>query len=73
MGTTSWLAQPLSDVVAVLCTTDLLSHPMLKRMQVTAWIPLLDVNTHNGCMQLLRGGHLAGKTVRHTAAVGNTW
>uniref|UniRef100_A0A383WF13 Fe2OG dioxygenase domain-containing protein n=1 Tax=Tetradesmus obliquus TaxID=3088 RepID=A0A383WF13_TETOB len=42
-------------------------------LQVTAWIPLLDVDAANGCMQLLRGGHLAGRTVAHTAASGNTW
>jgi hypothetical protein len=42
-------------------------------LQVTAWIPLLDVDAENGCMQLLRGGHLPGKTVAHTGASGNTW
>eukprot|EP00878_Enallax_costatus_P033667 GHUV01037211.1.p1 GENE.GHUV01037211.1~~GHUV01037211.1.p1 ORF type:complete len:250 (+),score=60.86 GHUV01037211.1:258-1007(+) len=44
-----------------------------RTLQVTAWVPLMDVNTTTGCLQLLRGGHRAGATVRHTAAVGDTW
>ena len=31
--------------------------------KVGAWIPFLDVDTHNGCMQVVRGGH---KTRPHT-------
>ncbi|KAK9903937.1 hypothetical protein WJX75_000915 [Coccomyxa subellipsoidea] len=42
-------------------------------LQVTAWIPMLDATTRNGCMQVIRGGHLAGKTVKHSCCVGGTW
>ena len=42
-------------------------------LQVTAWIPLLDATVQNGCMQVLRRGHLTAKTVRHTCCVGGTW
>jgi hypothetical protein len=46
---------------------------LLLVLQVTAWIPLLDVNAANGCMQLLAGGHRSGKVAPHTGAVGHTW
>ena len=39
----------------------------------TAWIPLIDANTTNGCMQVVRGGHKTGKTATHTCCAGNTW
>eukprot|EP00118_Oscarella_pearsei_P025637 m.308505 g.308505 ORF g.308505 m.308505 type:complete len:393 (+) comp44135_c0_seq1:74-1252(+) len=42
-------------------------------MQVTAWIPLLDTNTQNGCMQVIRGGHRLGKTATHTCCSGGSW
>jgi len=42
-------------------------------LQVTAWVPMLDVNVDNGCLQLLAGGHRAGRIVQHTGGVGNTW
>lgn len=40
--------------------------------QVTAWVPMLDVDANNGCIQLLRGGHRAGKVVAHTGG-DNAW
>uniref|UniRef100_A0A0B7BFG3 Phytanoyl-CoA dioxygenase n=1 Tax=Arion vulgaris TaxID=1028688 RepID=A0A0B7BFG3_9EUPU len=42
-------------------------------LQATAWIPFLDANKKNGCMEVISGGHLAGKVVRHTCCWGNTW
>ena len=33
--------------------------------QPTAWIPLVDANERNGCMQVLRGGHLPGRVFKH--------
>ena len=49
-------------------------HPeSWKVLQVTAWIPLLNATTRNGCMQVIRGGHRAGKTCKHSCCVGGTW
>jgi hypothetical protein len=42
-------------------------------LQLTAWIPLLDANVKNGCMQVVRGGHRTGRAGRHTCCVGGTW
>jgi len=41
--------------------------------QVTAWIPLLDATQHNGCLQVVRGGHRSGRTAKHTCCAGGTW
>lgn len=41
--------------------------------QVTAWIPLLDANAANGCLQVMRRAHQSGRTARHTCCVGGTW
>ncbi|XP_059146502.1 phytanoyl-CoA dioxygenase domain-containing protein 1-like [Physella acuta] len=38
-----------------------------------AWIPMLDTNEENGCMEVIPGGHLAGKVARHTCCWGDTW
>ncbi|XP_064605127.1 uncharacterized protein LOC135470236 [Liolophura sinensis] len=40
---------------------------------LTAWIPLVDANEVNGCMQMLRAGHKLGKVARHQCCVGPTW
>nr|XP_054757893.1 uncharacterized protein LOC129264043 [Lytechinus pictus] len=45
----------------------------LNVLQVTAWIPLLDVNAKNGCMQVARKGHRKGVTAKHRCCVGGTW
>lgn len=42
-------------------------------LQLTAWIPLIDANLENGCMQIARGGHRSGKVAQHKCCVGNTW
>lgn len=43
------------------------------RLQLTAWVPLLDANVSNGCMQVVRGAHRPGGTVAHACCVGGTW
>lgn len=42
-------------------------------LQPTAWIPLLDTNRTNGCMQVARGGHRKGILATHTCCAGGTW
>ena len=49
-------------------------HPeSWKVLQVTAWMPLVNATVQNGCMQVIRGGHRAGKTCKHSCCVGGTW
>jgi len=43
------------------------------KLQVTAWVPLLDTNLDNGCMQVVSGAHKPGLTVSHACCVGGTW
>ena len=50
-----------------------LDHNALQVLQPTAWIPLIDANKTNGCMQLIRRGHKLGKTATHTCCAGDTW
>uniref|UniRef100_H2XN36 Uncharacterized protein n=1 Tax=Ciona intestinalis TaxID=7719 RepID=H2XN36_CIOIN len=45
----------------------------LECLQLTAWIPMVDANMVNGCMQVASGGHKAGKTLKHTCCAGGTW
>jgi hypothetical protein len=42
-------------------------------LQLTAWVPLLDTNASNGCMQVVRGAHRSGGTATHACCVGGTW
>ena len=48
-------------------------EPSVNTLLATAWIPLIDANTTNGCMQVVRGGHRPGITATHTCCAGNTW
>ena len=50
-----------------------LDHDALQVLQPTAWIPLIDANRTNGCMQVVRRGHRLGKTATHTCCAGDTW
>jgi len=43
------------------------------KLQLTAWVPLVDATTINGCMQVVRKGHLSGITANHACCVGGTW
>eukprot|EP00058_Branchiostoma_floridae_P004960 XP_002590448.1 hypothetical protein BRAFLDRAFT_86337 [Branchiostoma floridae] len=38
----------------------------------TAWIPFLDVNAGNGCMQMVKYGHRKGVTAKHVCCMGGT-
>jgi hypothetical protein len=42
-------------------------------LQLTAWIPLIDANESNGCMQVVQNGHKTGRIATHTCCWGNTW
>ncbi|XP_022094672.1 phytanoyl-CoA dioxygenase-like isoform X2 [Acanthaster planci] len=42
-------------------------------LQPTAWIPMLDVQKENGCLQVIPRGHRKGVTATHTCCVGGTW
>lgn len=50
-----------------------LDNSSYKVMQPTAWIPLLDANESNGCMQLMAKGHKTGKVGTHQCCHGGTW
>ena len=41
---------------------------------ITVWVSLVDANVENGCMQFVKGGHMSGKTARHTiGTTTRTW
>ena len=48
-----------------------------KTIQPAAWIPFLDVNKKNGCMQVVKGGHKSGKIFKHKleskAGIKDSW
>ncbi|KAJ7374243.1 hypothetical protein OS493_007322 [Desmophyllum pertusum] len=50
-----------------------LSSAACEILQPTAWIPLIDANRINGCMQVARGGHRKGILATHTCCAGGTW
>ncbi|KAK3595964.1 hypothetical protein CHS0354_032478 [Potamilus streckersoni] len=50
-----------------------LDNDSYKVLQPTAWIPLLDANEKNGCMELTRRGHKTGKVATHQCCYGGTW
>lgn len=50
-----------------------LDNNSYKVHQPTAWIPLLDANEYNGCMELMSKGHRTGKIGTHQCCHGGTW
>ena len=50
-----------------------LDNNSYKVLQPTAWIPLLDANEQNGCMELMHRGHKTGKVATHQCCHGGTW
>ena len=41
---------------------------------ITVWVSLVDANIENGCIQFVKGGHMSGKTARHTiGTTTRTW
>ncbi|XP_041351420.1 uncharacterized protein LOC121370336 [Gigantopelta aegis] len=50
-----------------------LDNDSYKVLQPTAWIPFLDANEKNGCMEVVAKGHRPGKIAKHTGCYGNTW
>uniref|UniRef100_A0A7S4VUJ7 Uncharacterized protein n=1 Tax=Alexandrium monilatum TaxID=311494 RepID=A0A7S4VUJ7_9DINO len=50
-----------------------LSEECWDKLQVTAWVPLIDTNLRNGCMQVVNAGHVPGVTCNHACCVGGTW
>ncbi|KAL0047829.1 hypothetical protein WJX82_001016 [Trebouxia sp. C0006] len=50
-----------------------MSEEAWNNLTVVAWIPLVDANENNGCMQVLEQGHRSGQTAKHTCCQGGTW
>ncbi|XP_076090854.1 putative alpha-ketoglutarate-dependent hypophosphite dioxygenase [Mytilus galloprovincialis] len=50
-----------------------LDNDSYKVMQPTAWIPLIDANEKNGCLQIASRGHKTGKIGQHQCCWGGTW
>ncbi|XP_033734117.1 uncharacterized protein LOC117323176 [Pecten maximus] len=44
-----------------------------KVLQPTAWIPLVDADERNGCMQVIHKGHKTGLVGNHQCCYGGTW
>ncbi|VDI18198.1 Hypothetical predicted protein, partial [Mytilus galloprovincialis] len=50
-----------------------LSTDVYKVLLATVWIPFLDTNRKNGCMEVIPRGHSTGKVANHTCCAGDTW
>lgn len=50
-----------------------MSHDCWECLQLTAWIPLIDTTTKNGCMQVVPRAHRSGRVFTHTGCSGDTW
>lgn len=53
--------------------TAYLDNDAYRMLIPTAWIPLLDANQENGCLQFAERGHRTGKTALHKCCWGGTW
>ena len=41
---------------------------------MTVWVALVDATIENGCMEMMKGGHVSGKTATHTIGTStSTW
>ncbi|KAK3096497.1 hypothetical protein FSP39_000740 [Pinctada imbricata] len=49
------------------------SNESYDHMIATSWIPFLDTNEQNGCMQVAKNGHRKGKVAAHQCCAGPTW
>ncbi|KAH3859334.1 uncharacterized protein LOC127871842 isoform X2 [Dreissena polymorpha] len=47
--------------------------PWHQVLQPTAWIPLLDADEYNGCMEVMSRGHRTGRVATHQCCHGGTW
>lgn len=50
-----------------------LDNDSYKVLQPTAWIPLVDANEKNGCLQIASRGHKTGRVGNHQCCWGGTW
>lgn len=50
-----------------------LDNNSYKMLIPTAWVPLLDANETNGCLQFAEKGHRTGRTATHQCCWGGTW
>ncbi|KAK3092805.1 hypothetical protein FSP39_007424 [Pinctada imbricata] len=50
-----------------------LSNDIYKVFMPTVWIPFVNTNEQNGCMQVIPKGHLSGKVGVHQCCAGDTW
>ncbi|XP_021359944.1 uncharacterized protein LOC110454642 isoform X2 [Mizuhopecten yessoensis] len=50
-----------------------LDNDAYKTLLATVWIPFLDTNKHNGCMEVIPKGHRTGRVGMHQCCSGGTW
>lgn len=50
-----------------------LSTDIYKVFMPTVWIPFVNTNKQNGCMEVVPKGHLSGKVAVHQCCAGDTW
>ena len=50
-----------------------LSTDVYKVLLATVWIPFINTNKNNGCMEVIPRGHHTGVVANHTCCAGDTW
>lgn len=50
-----------------------LDNDAYKVLLATVWIPFLDTNRNNGCMEVVPKGHRSGRVAMHQCCSGGTW